>query len=68
MISVGWFLAFTRIIRLGFRGFLENGISFGFGSRAMSISFTNGFGFKKDFQKLNHVGCVVGSNYFDQLF
>jgi hypothetical protein len=33
MISVGWFLAFTRIVRFGFRGFLENGISFGFGSR-----------------------------------
>jgi len=33
MISVGWFLTFTRIVRFGLRGFLENGISFGFGSR-----------------------------------
>jgi hypothetical protein len=33
MISVGWFLVFTRIVGFEFRGFLESVIFFRFGSR-----------------------------------
>jgi len=74
-------LAFIKIVRFGFRGFLENRISFGFGSRDhfkklknLSISrpgqlfLTNGFGLKEYFQKLKHVGSRARSISFTNGF